>query len=129
MNGSRTTVDDIESGGLRKSIARLSMLTGGASPSGGAFITGLEIPNFDVDNVLQENQETQEGQEIPEMLTGGSSYRPILSTRLGVTGEINVINGILERMRGRTKKINPKSPRTKQAMENLGVPVEDCIIK
>jgi len=129
MIGSRTTSDGAESGGLRRSIAQLSILTGGQSP-GGAFITGIDIPpNFDVDTVTEENQQTQEGQEIPELLTGGSSFRPILSTRLGVTGEINVINGILERMRGRTKKINPKSPRTKQAMENLGVPLEDCIIK
>lgn len=52
-----------------------------------------------------------------------------LPTKLGIVGEIDVINGLLERMRAKTRKINPESPRTKQALSNLGIVKEECVIK
>lgn len=50
-------------------------------------------------------------------------------TKLGFVGEIDVVNGLLERMKAKTRRINPDSPRTKQALSNLGIVKEECFIK
>lgn len=59
---------------------------------------------------------------IPYIETG-------LPTNMGIVGEIDVINGIMDRMRAKTKKINLDSPRTQQALTNLGIKKEECIIQ
>lgn len=75
--------------------------------------------------------------EMPEIATArtqASMTRTTLSprkppTKLGIVGEIDVINGLFERMKAETKRINPDSPRTKQALNNLGIVKEECVIK
>jgi len=75
--------------------------------------------------------------EMPELGTARSrstltklSISPQrLPTKLGIVGEIDVINGMLERMWAKMKRINPESPRTKQALSNLGIVKEECCVK
>ena len=52
-----------------------------------------------------------------------------LPTQMGIEGEPNVINGLLDKARAKTRRINPNSPRTSQALINLGITKEECIVK
>ena len=90
------------------------------------FITQLENKSSVVVDSCQQVNSLQQFDSIQQI--NSATLRKI-PTRFGVVGEIDVINGIMERVRSKTRRINPNSPRTKQAMENLGIPVEACIVK
>jgi hypothetical protein len=87
------------------------------NPQSAAFLTEvLDAPN--VDTMRTQSQSS----------TIALSPRR-LPTKFGLVGELDVIDGLLERMRAKTRKMNPESPRTKQALSNLGIAKEECVVK
>jgi len=94
-----------------------------------AFITQFGQPETKGSVVIDSSQNLASIQQTDSIQQLNTTTLKRIPTRFGVVGEIDVINGLMERVRSKTRKINPNSPRTKQAMENLGIPVEACIIK
>jgi len=90
-----------------------------------AFITQLDNSHQTL-RTQGEDENARIRLESPDEEAAG---KPQLPTKLGVVGEIDVINGILEKVKAKTNKINVNSPRTKQALENLGILKEECIVK
>jgi len=81
-----------------------------------------------------QRQGTLPGERLPTIILDpmqeqNDTVRPKLPTQMGVEGEIDTINGLLDKVRAKTRRINTNSPRTSQALVNLGITKEECMVK